>query len=148
MPTRPANLGMTIWEWLVLLAIAGSFAAVLAAGANRASIVDPARTLKNELEEIDRVIRQRREAGQVPPGGVWQPEDFRPLVREKFRRLRDTGLDPFGNPYAAVSAGQRPAVPAATAARLHGRLGDWFWSPFTAPDPDAPPPPPDADPFT
>lgn len=133
---------MTIWEWLVLLAVAGGFVTVLAAGARRAPVVDQARTLKNELEEIDRVVRTEENAGRKPDDGVWDPAEYRAMVKEKFTRLRETGLDPFGGAYPPVPAGQRPEVAAATAEKLQGTIDEAYWSPFhpAGTKPPAPPP--------
>ena len=137
---------MTLWEWLALLVVAGGFATVLAAGVRRAPLVDQARTLKNELEEIDRVIRLQEKNGNHPADGAWDPEDFRPLVKEKFRRLRETGCDPFGGAYPAVPDGRRPEIAPATVLHLKGRVDPAFWSPFrvggSLPPPDIPSSPP------
>ena len=127
---RPRTLGMTVWEWLVLLAVAGGFVTVLSAGARRAGTVDLARTMKNELEEIDRVIRFEENEGRQPEDGLWDPPEYRALVKEKFVRLRETGLDPFGGAYPPVPAGQRPEVAEDTAATLRGTIDPAFWSPF------------------
>lgn len=130
---------MTIWEWLAILGLVACFSYLLAAGAKRAPIIDKARALKNDLEEIDRAIRQAEAAGQAPADGVWDPEEFRPLVREKFQRIRDEGLDPFGHAFAPVPFQGRPMVPPATTLALAGVVDDSFWSPFLTRLPDSPP---------
>lgn len=126
---RRAN-GMTVWEWLAILAVAGVFGSVLVAGAKRAPMVDVARSMKNELEEIDRVIREAEAAGRQPGDGIWDPAEYLPLLKPKFSELKETGKDRFGNSYGPVRTGGRPEVPAATATRLRGIIDPVFWSPF------------------
>jgi hypothetical protein len=121
---------MTIWEWLAILVLVAGFATVLGVGAGRAPVVDNARVMKNQLEEIDRAIREAEAAGKRPDDGQWAPGEYLPLLRDKHARLRESGLDPFGNPYGPVPAGGRPEVPAATQSLLAGTLDVSFWSPF------------------
>lgn len=121
---------MTVWEWFAILALLACFGYVLAAGARRAPVVDKARVLKNDLEEIDRAIREAESAGQHPADGLWDPEEFRPLVREKFQRIREQGVDPFGHPFSPVPYQGRPMVPPATILELAGVVDDSFWRPF------------------
>ena len=122
--------GMTVWEWLAILAVAAGFGFVLHAGYQRAPQVDDARVLKNELEEIDRVIRKAEADGAKPADGTWDPPEFLPMVRDQFTRLRETGNDPFGNPYPPVEMGARPAVADATVSELGDAIHPSFWSPF------------------
>lgn len=138
--------GMTFLEWLALAALVAGFGVVLATGAKRAPMVDDARTLKNELEEIDRAIRVAETSGQKPADGVWDPPEFLPLLREKFTRLRESGLDPFGNPYPPVPAGARPTVAPQTLQSLQGQLDPSFWRPFDQPHSVAAAAPPPANP--
>ena len=121
---------MTVWEWLAILAVVIGFGVVLNTGYRRAPQVNDARTLKNELEEIDRVIRKAEAAGSKPADGSWDPPEYLPLVREQFTRMRETGNDPFGNPYPPVPLGCRPAVAEETIAALGTTIDATFWSPF------------------
>jgi type II secretory pathway pseudopilin PulG len=132
---RRSSSGMTLLEWLAVIALVAGFGAVLVAGARRAPMVDEARTLKNELEEIDRAIRAAENSGQKPSDGVWDPPEFLPLLREKFTRLRESGSDPFGNPYPPVPVGARPTVAPETLQSLQGQLDPSFWRPFGQPQP-------------
>lgn len=131
--------GMTVWEWLAILGLAACFGYVLAEGARRAPVVDKARVLKNDLEEIDRAIREAEAGGGRPEDGVWDPAEFRPLVREKFQRIREQGVDPFGHPFAPVPYQGRPMVPPATTLELAGVVHESFWSPFRTRLPESPP---------
>lgn len=121
---------MTIWEWFAILVLVASFGYLLAAGAKRAPLVDKARALKNDLEEIDRAIREAEAAGKAPDDGVWDAEEFRPLVREKYQRIREEGVDPFGHVFAPVPFQGRPIVPPDTTRELAGIIDDSFWSLF------------------
>lgn len=130
---------MTPWEWFSILALLSCFGYLLAAGARRAPVVDKARVLRNELVEIDRAIRGAEKAGKSPDDGVWDPEEFRPLVREKFRRIREQGVDAFGHAFAAVPFQGRPIVPPETTRAVAGVIDDSFWSPFLTRFPDSAP---------
>ena len=121
---------MTLWEWFAILGLVACFSYLLAAGAKRAPTIDKARMLKNDLEEIDRAIREAEAEGKVPDDGVWDPDEFRPLVREKFRRIRHEGVDPFGHTYAPVPYRGRPIVPPETSLSIGGVVDESFWSPF------------------
>jgi hypothetical protein len=140
------NRAMTVWEWFAILGLVACFGFLLAAGAKRAPIVDKARTLKNDLEEIDRAIREAESAGKSPDDGVWDPEEFRPLVREKYQRIREQGVDPFGHTFAPVPYHGRPIVPPETSRQLAGIIDDSFWSPFLTRLPPSVPVPPVAEP--
>jgi hypothetical protein len=132
MSLKSASLpDMTIWEWLANSALLASFAFVLYAGAQRAPVMDDARTLKNQLEEIDRALREAEAMGKKPAGASWQPEEYLPLLRVKYARLRESGQDPFGNSYGPIPAGQRPRVPAATQTQVAETVDVSFWSPYT-----------------
>ena len=130
---------MTFWEWFAILALVASFGYLLAAGARRAPVVDKARALKNDLEEIDRAIREAEAAGKMPDDGVWDPEEFRPLLREKFQRIREKGVDPFGHAFAPVPHRGRPIVPPDTTRAVAGVIDDSFWSPFLTRYPESAP---------
>lgn len=131
--------GITIWECLLVLGVVGVFATILVTGARRAPVVDAARQMKDELEEIDRVTREAQETGEAPASGVWRPGDYLPRVRRKFTRLREEGTDPFGNAWVAFPVDGRPVVPQATARELDGVIDPAFWSPFQV-EPPSPSP--------
>jgi len=127
--------GFSLWEWLLVLVVAAGFVTVLVSGARRAPVVDKARQMKNELEEIDRVLREQESLGNRPLDNSWDPGDYLPLVRKKFTRMKTEGVDPFGHPYESVPwDGHRPPVPAATARELEGLIDPPFWNPFPLPD--------------
>ena len=75
-------------------------------------------------------IREAEAAGKIPDDGVWDPEEFRPLLREKFLRIREKGVDPFGHAFAPVPYHGRPIVPPETTREVAGVIDDSFWSPF------------------
>lgn len=139
---------MTLWEWFAILTLVVCFGYLLAAGAKRAPVVDKARSVKNELEEIDRAIREAEAAGKIPDDGLWDPHQFRPLVRDKFRRIRDQGVDAFGHAFAPVPLHGRPIVPPETSREVAGVIDDSFWSPFLTRYPEFAPVSPVAAPET
>ena len=130
---------MTLWEWFAILSLLACFGYLLAAGAKRAPVVDKARSVKNELEEIDRAIREAEATGKIPEDGLWHPEDFRPLLKEKFRRIREQGVDSFGNAFVPVPYHGRPIVPPETTREVAGVIDDSFWSPFLTRYPESSP---------
>ena len=130
---------MTVGEWFSILSLVACFVYLLAAGAKRAPVVDKARALKNDLEEIDRAIREDEAAGKIPDDGVWDPAEFRPLVRGKFQRIREKGVDPFGHSFAPVPYRGRPIVPPDTLLAVAGIIDDSFWRPFLTRYPESNP---------
>jgi len=126
-------------EWTMLAALVLGFAGFLWQGARRAPVVDEARRMKSELWEIDRAVRPLNDGSRTSSRRI-EPAEYLPLVREKFRRLREQGSDPFGNPYPAIPDGGRIQVPAATGEALAGYLDASFWSPFAIEPKDTVPP--------
>lgn len=133
------NRAMTVWEWLAILVLVACFGYVLASGARRAPVIDKARVLKNDLEAIDRAIREAEASGKRPDDGIWDAHEFRSLLPDKYKRIREQGVDPFGNPFAPVPYQGRPIVPSATSREVAGVVDDSFWSPFLTRLPESPP---------
>lgn len=128
-PGSHAPSRVTAAEWILIGIVVACMAAVLFTGWSRAETAETARRLKNELEEIDRRVRPFADEQRLATRDI-APEEYRPLVRESFRRIREEGTDPLGNPYPPIPRGGRIAVPLATAEALDGLIHPTVWRPF------------------
>ncbi len=106
------------------------FAAVLVAGSLREETVENARSIRTELEEIERSMIVMTEKNDWKEGREVTIEDLLPEVRSKFKRLHRTGADVFGNAYGPFRIGLLPGVPDETFTKLDGKIGNGYWDPY------------------
>lgn len=115
----------------MLLTILSGFAVVLVAGARREDTVEAARSIRSELEEIERSMVVMAEKNEWEDGREVTIEDLMPEVRTKFKRLHKTKADVFGNAYGPFRIGLLPGVPDQTFVELDGKIDPGYWDPYS-----------------
>jgi len=115
----------------MLLTILFGFAAVLIAGARREDTVEAARSIRSELEEIERSMVVLAEKNDWEDGREVTIENLMPEVRSKFKRLHKTKADVLGNPYGPFRIGLLPGVPDQSFVDLDGKIDPGYWDPYS-----------------
>lgn len=93
--------------------------------------MDAARSIRTELEEIERAMVVLAERNDWEDGREVTIEDLMPELRSKFKRLHRTKADVFGNPYGPFRIGMLPGVPDASFVELDGKIDPGYWNPFS-----------------
>ena len=114
----------------MLLTILCLFAVVLVAGARREETVEDARSIRTELEEIERSMIVLAERNGWEDGREVTIDELLPEVRTKFKRLHKTKADALGNAYGPFWIGQLPGLPDASHAELDGKVSAGYWDPY------------------
>ena len=117
--------------WIVVLIAFGLV--LFRDGARRAELRGEAERIHRELALVERAVERAGKEGRANGGGLLPFESYREFIDGGSKRLREKGIDSFGNPYGPQRPGQPPAVPAQSAERLREVVAPEFWEPYPVP---------------
>ena len=120
--------------WIAVLLVGAVF--LYHEGAERGALREEAGRIRRELGLIERALERAEDAGEIPAGEKVPFSIYGRYLDGGGERLREKGLDPFGNAYGPQRPGGPLEVPAASAVRLGSVVDAEFWEPYRIAEPD------------
>ena len=127
--TRQKRQGFGLLELLVIMGVVALAVVLSYPGYKRAGLMEKAKTLRADLQDIEQAVAGATRDLKAPPGSMLTLDQLRKYLKPGTS-LQKAGHDPFGHPYGHQRNDAKPQVPAKSAELLRGVVPEGFWGSY------------------